>query len=84
MFVFGSVSHLLGEMLPLKVTECGHKDSTVLPASPHKSKGFLTLEKASQPSSAMTVPEQHCCFPVPEHGSVPAAAAARRLVGSSQ
>lgn len=45
--VFGSVSHLLDEMLPLKVTERGHKDSTVLPASPHKTKVFLTLEKAS-------------------------------------
>lgn len=64
--VFESVSHLLDEMLPLKVTERGHKDSTVLPASPHRSsKGFLTLEKASQPSSAITMPEQHCCFAVP-------------------
>lgn len=62
--VFGSVSHLLDEMLPLKVTECGHKDSTVLPASPHRSKVFLTLEKASLPSSAITMPEQHCCFAV--------------------
>lgn len=45
--VFRSVSHLLDEMLPLKVTERDRKDSTVLPASPHKTKVFLTLEKAS-------------------------------------
>lgn len=64
----GSVSHLLDEMLSLKVTECGHKDRTVLPASPCKNEVFLTLEKASQPPSAITVPEQHCCFAVP--GSV--------------
>lgn len=63
--VFRSVSHLLDEMLPLKITKCVYKDSPILPASPHKSKVFLTLEKTSQPSSAITMPEQHCCCAVP-------------------
>lgn len=52
------MSNLLDEILRLKVTKCGHKDSPVLPASSHKTKIFLTLEKASQPSSAIALPEQ--------------------------
>ena len=44
--------------MPLKVTECGHKDSPVLAASSHKTKIFLTFEKASQPSSAIALPER--------------------------
>lgn len=41
------VFNLLDEILRLKVPKCGPKDRPALPAQPHKSKIFLTLEKAS-------------------------------------